>query len=399
MTDVGSRRLSEDTAEAVLDEFRGWLRRHGSADWSRFERHRVTMEERAAASRAWEATLGEGGWLGLTWPPEHGGRGLSIHAAALIAKELVAAGAPELFNQVGLDLVGPAIVRYGTDEQKQRFLPALLRGEIWCQGFSEPDAGSDLASLRTTATWDGERYVATGQKVWSTFASQATYCILLARTDPSAPKHRGISCFLLPLDRTGVKLRPIRDLTGDAEFFELFLDQCPLFEDDLLGVPGQGWEIANAVLTNERTTIFALLGVVHRDTLDLIRLVRALAEDTPGQAELETRVTKLFVDEQVVQWSNERATELAAVGAPEPRLEAVMKVSWSEVHQEITRTAVEAGGLAALLERTDPDTPDDGRPLFSLLRARAETIYAGTSEIQRNIIGERVLGLPREPRP
>jgi alkylation response protein AidB-like acyl-CoA dehydrogenase len=399
MTDAGSRPLPEETDEVILEEFRAWLRSQANLDWSRFERHRVTMEERAAGSRAWEATLGEGGWLGLTWPPEHGGRGLSIHTAALIAKELVAAGAPELFNQVGLDLVGPAIVRYGTEEQKRRFLPALLRGEIWCQGFSEPDAGSDLASLRTTATWDGERYLATGQKVWSTFASEATHCILLARTDPTAPKHRGISCFLLPLDRPGITVRPIRDLTGDAEFFEVFFDQCPLFEDEVLGVPGQGWEIANAVLTNERTTIFALLGVVHRDTLELIGHVRALPQDAPGRAELETRVTKLFVDEQVVQWSNERATELAAAGEREPRLEAVMKLSWSEVHQDVTRAAIEAGGLAALLERSDPEAPDEGRPLFSLLRARAETIYAGTSEIQRNIIAERVLGLPRELRP
>jgi alkylation response protein AidB-like acyl-CoA dehydrogenase len=200
------------------------------------------------------------------------------------------------------------------------------------------------------------------------------------------------------MDRPGITIRPIRDLTGDAEFFELFLDECPLGEDDLLGAPGQGWEIANAILTNERTTIFALLGVVHRDTLDLLELVRALPADAAGRAELEARSTKLFVDEQVVQWSNERATALNAAGRPEPRLEAVMKMSWSEVHQEVTRTAVEAGGLSALVERDDPDAVDDGRRLFTLLRSRAETIYAGTSEIQRNIIAERVLGLPREPR-
>ena len=395
MTGAGEQHADD---ELVVAEFRTWLAADASPDWRRFERHRVSMEERAAASRAWEAALGAGGWLGLTWPVEHGGRGLSIHAAALIAKELVAAGVPELFNQVGLDLVGPAVVRYGTPEQKRRFLPALLRGEIWCQGFSEPDAGSDLASLRTTATWDGSRYLVTGQKVWSTFASQATQCILLARTDPAAPKHRGISCFLMPMDTPGLTRRPIRDVTGDAEFFELFLDDCALGEADLLGEPGQGWEIANAVLTNERTTIFALLGVVHRDALDLVDLVRSLPWDAPGRAELEARATELFVEEQVVQWSNERATELIAAGQPEPRLEAVMKMSWSEVHQEITRTAVEAGGLTALLERADPDAPDDGRWLFSLLRAWAETIYAGTSEIQRNIIAERVLGLPREPR-
>jgi alkylation response protein AidB-like acyl-CoA dehydrogenase len=385
----------EDT---IVGELRTWLVQHGSADWSRFDRHRVSMEERAEASRAWERSLGRGGWLGLTWPVEHGGRGLSMHAAGLVVQELVAAGAPELFNQVGLDLVGPAILRYGTEEQKKRFLPALLEGEVWCQGFSEPDAGSDLASLRTAAVRDGNSYVITGQKVWSTFASQAAYCILLARTDPTVPKHRGISCFLLPMDTPGLTVRPIRDLTGDVEFFELFFDGCTLGEDTVLGALGQGWEIANAVLANERTAIFSLLGVVHRDTLDLVELTRARPRHDDGQPELENRAVKLCIEEAVIQWSNERSTELAAAGLSEPRLKSVMKVSWSELHQEITRLAIEAGGLPTLLDKRDPDAVNEGRALFQLLRARAETIYAGTSEIQRNIIGERVLGLPREPR-
>jgi alkylation response protein AidB-like acyl-CoA dehydrogenase len=390
----------DDLAEdAIVEELRAWLAEQGEVDWIRFDRHRVSMEERAEASRAWERSLGRGKWLGLTWPAEHGGRGLSMHAAGRVVRELVAAGAPELFNQVGLDLVGPAIVRYGTDDQKKRFLPALLEGEVWCQGFSEPDAGSDLASLRTAAVRDGDSYVIDGQKVWSTFASRAAYCILLARTDPTVPKHRGISCFLLPMNTRGLTVRPIRDLTGDIEFFELFFDGCTLGQDAMLGAPGQGWEIANAVLANERTAIFSLLGVVHRDTLDLVELTRARPRRDDGQAELESRAVKLCIDEAVVQWSNERATGLAAAGLSYPRLTSVMKVSWSELHQEITRLAIEAGGLATLLDKRDPGAVNEGRALFQLLRARAETIYAGTSEIQRNIIGERVLGLPREPRP
>jgi alkylation response protein AidB-like acyl-CoA dehydrogenase len=391
--------LTTDTNEdGTVEEFRAWLMEHRSPAWRRFERHRVTMAERARASREWEVSLGRDGWLGLTWPPEHGGRGLSIRGAALIAKELAAAGAPELFNQVGLDLVGPAIVRYGRDDQKRRFLPALLQGEVWCQGFSEPDAGSDLASLRTRAESHDDGYTVTGQKIWSTFASEAAYCILLARTDPDVPKHRGISCFLLPMSTPGLTVRPIRDITGDAEFFELFLDDCRLGADALLGEPGQGWEIAMTVLSTERTAIFSLLGVVHRDAQDLVALIRSLPSDRPGAASLQARAAALVIDETVVQWSNERATELLAAGRPEPRLDSVMKVSWSELHQEIAGTAIEAGGLATLVERGDPDAWDEGRWLHSLLRARAETIYAGTSQIQRNIIAERVLGLPKEAR-
>jgi alkylation response protein AidB-like acyl-CoA dehydrogenase len=384
--------------DALVEEFRTWLAANRSPKWKDFERHRISMPERARASREWESALGRGGWLGLSWPTEYGGRGMSMRGAALIARELAEAGAPELFNQVGLDLVGPALVRFGTEAQKRGFLPALLSGEIWCQGFSEPDAGSDLASLKTRAEMRDGAYVLTGQKVWSTFASEAQHCILLARTDPEAPKHRGLSCFLMPMEIAGLEIRPIIDITGDAEFFELFLNGCELTSEDMLGEPGRGWEIAMYVLTQERNAIFSLLGEVRRDMEGLVELVRALPADDPDRRALQARATELLIAETVVQWSNERATEHLAAGRPESRLEAIMKVSWSELHQEMVRTAVQAAGTAALLERDDPAAVEEGRWLWRYLHSRAETIYAGTSEIQRNIIAERVLGLPREPR-
>ncbi len=393
--DTGAAETTVDPDEALLEEFRDWLERNRPGDWRALDRHRLDARDRAVVARDWERTLGRAGWLGLTWPPAHGGRGASKRAAALVARELAEAGAPELFNIVGLDLVGPAIVAHGTEEQKRRFLPAILDGQVWCQGFSEPDAGSDLAGLKTRAVPDGRRhYVVSGQKTWSTYAGEADHCILLARTEPDAPKHRGITCFLVPMDLPGLEVRPISQITGDSEFCELFFDECEVPAEAMLGAPGEGWRIAMGVLQNERNSIFSLLGTVHRDLEGMVELVAGTAPGGP-RSELESRAVELFVEESVVQWSNERATERFAAGEPDARLDSVMKLSWSELHQRISEVAVDALGAAGLVERGDPDAVDDGRWLFAYLQSRAETIYAGTSEIQRNIIAERVLGLPR----
>lgn len=389
--------LDRSTEDALVEEFRAWLQANRRDDWWRFERHRVEAHERAELSREWEATLGRAGWLGLTWPRKYGGRGMSMRGAALIARELAEAGAPELVNIVGLDLVGPAIVEHGTDEQRRRFLPAILDGQMWCQGFSEPDAGSDLASLRTEARWEDGRYRITGQKVWSSFASEADFCILLARTDPEAPKHRGISCFLVPMDREGIEVRPIRQMTGDPEFCEIFFDDCEVGPEALLGDENQGWKVAMSVLSNERTAIFSLLATVQRNVEDTVDLVREVSP-AEGRAELEARAVQAVIGEQVIRWSSDRSTEALAAGQPADRLDATMKVSWSELHQRALQLAVDATGVKGLVERDDPAAIEDGRWLFNYLHSRSETIYAGTSEIQRNIIAERVLGLPREPR-
>ncbi|MEX2558212.1 MAG: acyl-CoA dehydrogenase family protein [Actinomycetota bacterium] len=383
--------------DALVEEFQTWLASNTRSEWRDIERHRP-FDERARASRDWEAALGRAGWLGLTIPTEYGGRGMSMKGAALIAAKLAEAGAPELFNTVGLDTVAPALVRYGTEEQKRRFLPAILAGQLWCQGFSEPDSGSDLASLKTRAEWQEDRFIVNGQKVWSSFASVADYCILLARTDPEAPKHRGISCFLMPMSAPGLDVVPIRQITGDAEFFELFLKDCELTPEDLLGPPGAGWRITMDVLSHERNSMFTLLGTVHRDLEGLLDLIRSLPADAIGRAELESRAVDAFVRETIVQWSNQRATECMAAGQPDVRLDSTMKLTWSELHQEMAKIAIAAVGPFGLVEAHDPSALDEGRWLFTYLHSRAETIYAGTSEIHRNIIAERVLGLPRDQR-
>lgn len=384
----------EVTEEEALAEFRAWLGTQPPDRWATFRRH-FPIEERSANSREWERELGAAGWLGVSWPTEYGGRGLSLTAALRVAQELGAAGAPEIFNITGLELVGPAVLRFGTEEQKRRILPDLLGGQIWCQGFSEPDAGSDLANIRTTARIEGDVFVVNGQKVWSTNSPAASGCILLARTDPDAPLHRGITCFLVPMDLPGVEVRPIDQVTGDADFSELFFSDVVIGADTVLGEVNGGWRVAAEVLGGERAKMFSILATVHEDMVEALEAVAALPTDDPGAALLRQRAVAVGVEEMVVQWCNDSVVEHLAADRSDARLEATMKVAWSEVHQRIVQLGTDAHGLDGLLEATDPDAHDRGKWLYALLHGRAETIYAGTSEIQRNIIGERVLGLPR----
>jgi alkylation response protein AidB-like acyl-CoA dehydrogenase len=387
---------SVEDNEKLVEEFHAWLAKHRSEHWATFARH-LGVAERSSNSRAWEAELGASGWLGISWPADYGGRGLSQSAELRIVQELQAAGAPELFNVTGLELVGPALLRFGTDAQKQMFLPALLAGQIWCQGFSEPEAGSDLANLRTTARLDGDSFVINGQKVWSTNSPVAEYCILLARTDPEASLHRGITCFLVPMKLPGIEVRPIQQITGDADFSEIFFTDVLVTADAVLGDVNGGWRVATHLLTGERAMMFSLLSTVHNDLQNAIEAVRKNAA-TAFDNSLVSRAAQVAADELVVQWCNESIVEHVAAGQADERLEATMKVSWSELHQRIVQLAIDAYGIDGLLEAGDSQAPDGGHWLWALLHGRAETIYAGTSEIQRNIIGERILGLPREPR-
>ena len=386
-----------DGEDALIEEFRVWLDANKSDKWKTFARH-LPISERSANSREWERTLGAAGWLAVSWPEAYGGRGMSLQAALRVAQELGHAGAPEIFNITGLELVGPALIRFGTEEQKQEYLPALLDGQIWCQGFSEPDAGSDLASIRTTVLPDGEGFIVNGQKVWSTNSPAADYCILLARTDPSVPLHGGITCFLVPMNLPGVDVRPISQITGDADFSELFFTDVHIGADTVLGEVNGGWTVASAVLVGERAKMFSILSTVHEDMVGALEAVAAVPDGTAGVTELRERAVAVAVEERVVQWCNDSVVEHLAQDDPDARLEATMKVAWSELHQRIVQLGVDAHGLRGLLEDGEPDSPERGRWLYALMHGRAETIYAGTSEIQRNIISERVLGPPREPR-
>jgi alkylation response protein AidB-like acyl-CoA dehydrogenase len=339
----------------------------------------ILPPELAAAGRRWQRLLADEGWAGLHWPTEHGGRGLTPdHTAAWIA-ECALAGVPPFLNMVGLVLAAGALLGHGTPQQQAALLRPTLAGEIiWCQLFSEPDAGSDLASLATRAERDGDGWVVTGRKVWCSNGRVADRGILLARTDTEAPSHRGISFFVADMHATGVECRPLRQMNGDAEFDEVFLDEVHLPGDALLGPEGAGWAVAMSALTQERGHIGAS-GVALRRRLDGMRAIGADADPVATQrlAELWSRGSALWA-------MGQRQGPVASV------LASLAKLGTTELAVDVAQLRGDVEGQAAML---------DGDVAHGLLSSPGMRIAGGTSEIQRNIIGERILGLPREPRP
>jgi alkylation response protein AidB-like acyl-CoA dehydrogenase len=338
--------------------------------------------------RAWHRTLHDAGYAGLSWPVEFGGRGGTPSEQVIFEEELGRAGAPGLANHLGIFHVAPAIMAFGTEEQKSRYLPPMLSAEeIWCQGFSEPGAGSDLASLRTRAVPDGDDYVVTGQKVWTTFGHLADRCQLLVRTDPDAPKHRGISCLLVDMRSPGIEVRPLRQMTGQAEFNEVFFDSVRVPRSDLLGEENAGWQVTMTTLASERASVLTFHVRVQDRVRDLARLAQ---EHGRGDDPLvRQRIGACAIDAHVL-----RLISYAAATAAEQRtatgLEgSVAKLLWSELEQRIGEAAAEILGADAVL---------GGPWMDGLLDSRGLTIAAGTSEVQKNLLAERALGMPREPR-
>src|SRR5829696_4726396 len=343
--------------------------------------------------REWSRKLYDAGYVGLSWPTEYGGRGLSPTYQAIYYEETARAGAPGHLGVIGLNMAGPTIIAWGTDEQKARYLPPLLTSEeIWCQGFSEPGSGSDLAGARTRAVLDGDHWVVNGQKVWSSYAHVAHWCILVVRTDPDVPKHQGLSYLLVDMHAPGVEVRPLRQITGDPEFNEIFFTDVRVPVSDVLGEIGGGWQVAMTTLLHERGTLgFALTARLEA----LFGRLATTARKTGAAADplVRDRIADLWVDLQGLRFTNYRSlTALVKTGVPGPE-GSVAKLHWSEANQRLTALAVELLG---------PDGQLDGEGGFwngywqyQQLRSRGNTIEAGTSEILRNIVAERVLGLPR----
>jgi alkylation response protein AidB-like acyl-CoA dehydrogenase len=340
---------------------------------------------------AWERRLGEGGWIGLGWPAADGGRGLPWSQQVVFYEEYARAGAPGRIGHMGEQLLGPTLLMFGTPEQKARFLPGILSGtQMWCQGYSEPEAGSDLAAVRTSARLrDGEWHL-NGQKVWTSLAHVADWCFVLARTDPEAERHRGLSYLLVPMRQPGVRIRPIRQLTGTAEFNEVFFDDARADADAIVGAPGAGWRVAMGTLGVERgvSTVGQQMGF-QREFESVLAAARA--NGSIGDPGVAARIADAWIGLQVL-----RCTARATLGTPPgaaPGTEAnVAKLLWAPWHQRLGELAVDAAGASALLTGPDYDLSPAQR-LF--LHTRADTIYGGSSEIQRNIIAERRLGLPR----
>jgi alkylation response protein AidB-like acyl-CoA dehydrogenase len=335
--------------------------------------------------REWSRKLYEAGYAGLTWPEEYGGAGAPYSFQAILYEELAAAQAPPHVGVIGLSMAGPTIIAHGTEEQKARHLrPILSAEEIWCQGFSEPDAGSDLAAVRTRAERRGDVYVVSGQKVWSSFAHIADFCILVAQNDPAAPRYRNLTYLLVDMHAPGVEVRPLRQITGEAEFNEIFFSDVEVPVENRLDDEGNGWQVAMTTLLHERAT----LGFALTATLDA--LFARLLEDARGR-ELDSRLREAlareWVELQALRYTNYRALgTYERTGVPGPEGSGV-KLRWSEANQRRTKLARELHGPEGIL--------DDGWWNHQQLRSRGNTIEAGTSEVLRNIIAERVLGLPR----
>jgi alkylation response protein AidB-like acyl-CoA dehydrogenase len=397
-------------AEAFRGVISSWLDENLPDGWGKPD-FSLSPEERAAFNEQWTAKLFAGGWICASWPVEYGGKGLTLLQQVVLNEEFARVGAPLRADFFGDTLVGPTVLQWGTEEQKQRFIPRILNGTIsWCQGFSEPDAGSDLASLKTRAVLDGDEWVINGQKVWTTQARVADYIFLLARTDPDVPKHAGISYLLVPMHQPGIEVRPIEQIDGSAEFNEVFFTDVRCPRDNVVGGVNNGWKVAMTTLGFERGTS-ATTG--HRRFLkefnEILELARA--RGASGDPLIRQRLARSWSKIKIMQINGYRTLTDALNGTHHTAaLGACNKMFWSEAHQETLLLAMDILGLEGQIlrgqegqevvlpgaRRARADYPVDNlQSLFFF--SRSETIWGGAAEIQRNIVGERVLGLPKEP--
>jgi alkylation response protein AidB-like acyl-CoA dehydrogenase len=378
--------VAQGADEELRAELRAWLSQHPPP------RVDVAVTPGDADElRAWQASLHADRWVGIHWPVEYGGRGASVTQVAAYNEELARAGAPALLGRAGVTLVGPTLMTHGSEAQRARWLRRILSGaDVWCQLFSEPDAGSDLSSLTTRAERCGGSYRVNGRKVWSSYAVFADLGIALVRTDRDAPAHRGISMLAIPMHAPGVEVRPLRQITGNEEFCEVVLDDVEVPVDHLIGSEHDGWRVANTTLANERGASF-----IWREQVLQELATRALARECAGRGldidpGVRQRLARVWINAEVFRLHNARTLDRLARGDELGSESSLVKLFWAATSQQLAETAVALLGEDALL---------DGNPWGSaLLSTRANSIMGGTSEIQRNVVGERLLGLAREPR-
>ncbi len=373
-------------ADGLRAEFAAWLDQHLTAEVREVAAESgVINEDNMAVLREWNRTLADAGWAAPAWPEEYGGRAATVPEQLAWLEVMSAAGAPGAVNVIGVSNIAPAIMAVGTDEQRGRYLWPMLRGdEIWCQGMSEPDAGSDLASLRTSARQDGETFVVNGQKTWNSLGAYADWCQLYVRTDPDAPKHKGISCLLVDMRSPGVEVRPLRTMAGDRTFSELFFTDVVVPRANLLGNLNEGWRVAITTLSHERAGVARL----HLGLQERLNRLMADAQGRPAMQDpvVRDRLMGTYARIAAMRWTTTR--ELHAIGAgrqPSPTMGSIAKLMWSRTEQSLAELAVDLLGLEAL----------GGRWGKNLASSRQSTIAGGTTEINRNILAEHGLGLPR----
>jgi alkylation response protein AidB-like acyl-CoA dehydrogenase len=371
-----------DAETEFRDELRAWLADNEPGE-APAEGEDASYEWR----RNFQRRLADGGWAAVHWPVEYGGRGATLTQSAIFFEELARAKAPLPANVLGLLLAGPTIMIWGTPEQKERFLaPIVTAEEIWCQGFSEPEAGSDLAALKTRAVKENGHWRITGQKVWTSGAQYSKWCMLVARTDTEVPKHKGLTYFLLDVEQDEVQVRPLRQITGEAEFNELFIEDAKVPDENVLGGVGNGWKVALTTLMNERAGLAFFLQVRLRQVLDEV-LAEAASRGLLDDPVVADKLGELHLKAEVLRLTAYRGlTSIERYGQPGPE-GSLTKWMWSETNQQLTQLAAELRGPDALKAGT--------RWSYELLRARGNTIEGGTTEILKNIVAERVLGLPK----
>jgi len=388
------------TAEELQfrDELRAWLAANLPKDWNQWREKPIEVS--FPYLRAWQRKLHEGGWAAVSWPKEYGGRSASLMRQAIFWEELARVDAPPTANTLGLGIIGPTIISHGTEAQKKRYIPKILSAEeIWCQGFSEPNAGSDLAGLQTEARLDGGDYIVNGQKVWTSYGWVGDWCELVVRTDPSVAKHKGLTVLLVDMRSPGVDVRPLRQMTGESEFSEIFFRDVRVPVANVLGEVNDGWNVAISTLMHERGAFGARLHLLFKRNIDrLIELSHSVQRNGSPAAKdplIRQKLAQCYAEIEIMRLNQLRAfSRIAATGVPGPE-GSILKIFWSELNQRVQQIAQELLGPYGQLLGADRHAIDHGIWSYGYLRSRGNTIEAGTSEVQRNIIGHFVLGLPR----
>jgi len=383
--------------EAFRREIAGWLEENLSGEFEAVRGRGGPGDEHALFEErhAWERRLGEAGWIGIGWPQEVGGRDLSLSQQVIFYEEYARAGGPGRVGHIGEGLLAPTIIHYGTRQQKERFLPGVRSGdEIWCQGYSEPNAGSDLANVQTRAERVGDEWRISGQKVWTSGAATADWCFALCRTDPSAPKHKGLSYLLVPMRQDGVEIRPIVQLTGDSEFSEVFFDDARTPAENVVGAPGDGWKVAMGTLAFERGASTLGQQMLFQNELDAV-IAAAKRNGRAGDPVYRQRIAQAWIGLRIQRYNALRTLSQSA-GAELSREAMITKIHWATWHRDLGKLAMDVLGLEG--EVLDGAPYRLGALQRMYLFTRSDTIYGGSNQIQRNIIAERALGLPREPR-
>lgn len=372
-------------AEAFRKEFRAWLDEHLTDDLRELAQHAVGDDpERIKRLQAWNRTLADAQYAAIAWPPEYGGRGAGLMEQVVYAEEMHRAGAPGTVNIIGLSNIAPAIMEHGTEEQKRTLLPRMLRGDdIWCQGFSEPDAGSDLASLSTSAVLEDDHFIVNGQKTWNTLGAFANRCELLVRTDRSAPKHRGISCLLVDMTLPGIEVRPLVTIAGERDFSEIFFTDVRVPRDALLGPLHDGWRVAMTTLAYERGTVANLHLGLRKRIADLLAVARQ--SGAARDPVVRQRLARVYLEGELLKLVSQRAISGALHGREMGPESSIAKLVWSEAEQHLGEVAGDVLG---------PDA-NAGRWGRDRVGMRSYTIAGGTTQVNKNILAQRILGLPR----